>query len=155
MFHVLLLFISRSFKNEHIRQINGSYDNESLDPHSASEVPTAKQVITIPSDNMFTALAEEGINTGVKTESNSSNLERIEEERNEQPLDGGEASMTQNLTVPPVFERLQSIGDDLRKTPGFQFLTRSDLYQYAVVGCLFEEQNRPIFSMDFESWIGV
>ena len=33
-------------------------------------------------------------------------------------------------------ERLQSIDDELRSTPGFKFITRPDLYQYAQVSCI-------------------
>ena len=35
----------------------------------------------------------------------------------------------------PHVERLQSIDDELRSSPGFKFITRPDLYQYAQVSC--------------------
>ena len=69
------------------------------------------------------------------------NYEGLENAKNEcesvvEQLEKGEAPAQQQITPvePPILERLQSIDDDLRQMPAFQFITRPDLYQYAMVG---------------------
>ena len=46
---------------------------------------------------------------------------------------GGVGVATSGGTVGHVFTRLESVSDDVRSSPGFQFLTRADLYKFAKV----------------------
>lgn len=134
--------------NEHIRHLNGSDDNKSVATHFTSEVPSTKQLITAPSANILTTLTEECTNAVMMESDISYSLD--DDESDVQPLDDGEASMSQTLTGQQVFERMQTIDHDMSKTPGFQFLTRPDLYQYAVVGCLLKtKQNNLINLLDW------
>ena len=70
---------------------------------------------------------------------------------NEAPPTDNEAPPT---FEPPVFARLQSIEEDLRNSPGFQFITRPDLYQYAKV-CVGEYVWVSIVCVGGYVWVGM
>ena len=87
----------------------------------------------------------EGSDADLRTKSveadtcNVAALGNVENISDVQELDEGGTtfSTTTEIVGPAQLERQQSIDDDLKQMPAFRFITRPDLYQYAVVGYHF------------------
>ena len=94
-------------------------------PHAATsqEVPPATDTIELATSGVLeTGLMETGL-----MENDEVGGEKVEE--------GAEGMMEEGGTVGHmVFKREESVSDAVRKSPGFLFLTRADLYKFAKVG---------------------